>query len=198
LTGYGPPTYDYPTGQRVEKVMEHEPLLLDLSAIAQEPGARGSFTYSLSLPRGEGLVCKGPVEVSLEVYNSGRALVVRGLFRGKVLLACARCLEEVAIDIKGKIQEEFSLPVPGRAELGLIDQVEPVESAFADEVLNVSELARQQLLLSLPLQALCRPSCKGLCASCGENLNVKECDCPKASGHPAWQALRDLADRRKE
>ncbi|NIM05430.1 MAG: hypothetical protein GTO55_04850 [Armatimonadetes bacterium] len=178
--------------------MEHEPILLDLSGIAQQPGARGSFSYSLSLPPSEELICEGPVEVALEAHNSGRALLVRGTFAGKALISCARCLEEVPINVKGKIEEQFSLPGVSEPDLDLIDQSEPGESAFADEMLNVSELIRQQLLISLPLRVLCRPSCKGLCATCGQDLNLKKCDCPEGLGHPAWESLRDLVNKQKE
>jgi len=178
--------------------MENGPILLDLNAIAQQPGARGSFTYSLTLPESEGLACEGPVEVFLEAQNSGKALLVTGNLRGRAHLACARCLEDVIVEVQGKIQEQFSLPGASGRGLGLIDEIEPAESAYADQILNVSELIRQQMLILLPLRVICRPSCKGLCPTCGQNLNLGKCDCPEPASHPAWQALRALADKRKE
>lgn len=177
--------------------MVPKPILLDLNAIVQQLGAIGSFAYSLRLPPSEGLTPEGPVEVSLEVQNTGSALLVRGSFRGKVRLSCARCLEEVVAPAEGRIAEEFSLP-GGAAELELIDQIEPEESAYAEQILNVSELIRQQLLISQPLRALCSPDCKGLCPRCGHNLNLGECSCPKVVAHPAWEALRVLKDLGKE
>jgi len=178
--------------------MEDEPVLLDLNAIASQPGAKGTFAYSLLLPASEGLVCEGAIEVSLEVQNTAKALLVRGSFRGKVRLCCARCLEETVEAVGGKIHEEFSLPGISAPELGLIDQVEPREAAFAEQVLNVSELVRQQLLSSLPLRALCRADCKGLCPRCGQNLNRGKCQCAETEVAPGWEALRDLMEEGKE
>jgi uncharacterized protein len=178
--------------------MEKGAVLLDLNAIAVQPGAKGSFTYSLDLSPNEDFTCEGPIEVALEVFNSGTALLVEGTFKGKAYLPCARCLEETLVEVQGKIQEQFSLPGITSPELGLIDQVEPKEAAFADQILNVTELIRQQILINLPLRVLCKASCKGMCPECGQNLNEGKCECPETPGDPAWQALRALKKDRKE
>jgi len=178
--------------------MHHEPVLLDLNAIVQQPGAKGSFNYSLRLPPEEEPTCEGPVEIALQIQNTGHALLVRGNLRAYVRASCARCLEETVIEVNGEIEEQFSLPGQKDENLELIDQVEPREAAFADQILNVSELARQRILLLLPLRVLCKPDCKGLCPSCGQNLNTKNCGCPMPAAHPVWEALRGLKDDRKE
>jgi uncharacterized protein len=179
--------------------MKREPaVLLDLNAIASEPGATGSFAYSLDLPNAEEFASEGPVRVSLDVHNTGKALLVYGKFEGAVHLACARCLADVLVDVQGKIDEQFSLPGVTIAGLELIDQVEPAESAFTDQVLNVTELVRQQILLSLPMRVVCSDDCQGLCPVCGHNLNEGSCGCPQEEGHPAWKALRDLASKQKK
>lgn len=177
----------------------YEPaVLLDLNAIANEPGAMGSFTYSLDLPASEEFTTEGPVQVSLEVHNIGKSLLVYGEFRGTVHLACARCLTDVPVAVQGRIDEQFSLPGISSPELELIDQVEPAEAAIADQVLNVSELVRQQILISLPIRVLCRDACQGLCPTCGQNLNEGSCDCPREEGHPGWEALRRLAIKQSD
>ncbi len=33
-------------------------------------------------------------------------------------------------------------------------------------------LLREQVLLAVPLKAICREDCKGLCPHCGKNLNL--------------------------
>lgn len=178
--------------------MNYEPILLDLNAIVQQPGATGSFNYSLRLPPEEEPKCEGPVEIALHIQNTGHALLVRGNLRASVHMACARCLENVLVDVSGEIEEQFSLPGREDESLELIDQVEPREAAFAEQVLNVSELARQRILLLLPLRVLCDSDCKGLCPTCGQNLNERNCGCPTPAAHPVWEALRGLKDDRKE
>jgi uncharacterized protein len=178
--------------------MAKDAVLLDLNAIAVEPGAKGSFTCSVALPPSEDLNCEGAAAVSLEVQNSGQALLVKGKFQGMVLLPCARCLKDTRVVLQGKFNEQFSLPGVSDPDLQLIDQLEPTEAAFAGQILDVSELLRQQLLLALPLRALCSPDCAGLCPGCGTNLNITTCQCPKTEGSPVWEALRGLMEKGKE
>jgi uncharacterized protein len=177
--------------------MQRDAVLLDLSAIIAQPGAKGSFVYALELPAEADLATKGAVKVALTAQSTEKALIVRGAFEGKVILPCARCLEDVVVDLRGEIQEQFSLPGITEPDFELIDQVEPREAAFADQTLNVSELVRQQLLVSLPLRALCRPDCRGICPGCGVNLDQERCQCSAAQTDPAWEALRALTEKKK-
>jgi uncharacterized protein len=51
---------------------------------------------------------------------------------------------------------------------------------------------REQILLDIPLRALCRPDCRGLCSQCGQDLNNGTCDCREQEGDPRLAVLRDL------
>jgi uncharacterized protein len=46
----------------------------------------------------------------------------------------------------------------------------------------VSTLAppiRDEILLAVPMTAICRPDCAGICPVCGRNRNLTPCDCEK-------------------
>jgi uncharacterized protein len=45
--------------------------------------------------------------------------------------------------------------------------------------LELGQVIKEQIILSLPMKTLCSAECKGLCATCGSNLNVKTCSCSK-------------------
>ena len=60
-----------------------------------------------------------------------------------------------------------------------------------DMVLDVDALAGEDLVLDLPSKVLCREDCKGLCPTCGKNLNDGPCDC-KEPVDPRLAALLDL------
>jgi uncharacterized protein len=51
---------------------------------------------------------------------------------------------------------------------------------------------REQVLLAVPLRAICREDCKGLCPQCGANLNEKRCSCAEPVEDPRWSGLKDL------
>ncbi len=48
---------------------------------------------------------------------------------------------------------------------------------YTNEELDLTEIVREQVLLTLPMRLLCRPDCKGLCPHCGVNLNLGEHTC---------------------
>ena len=108
--------------------------------------------------------------VELEFSVGGSRILMSGRLRGGWSLECARCLERFEAPIDSSFEEIF-----------------PQSLASID----VSEELRQALVLAAPAKPLCRPDCKGLCPSCGRNLNEGPCGCPQG-GPPA----RRLQDRR--
>jgi uncharacterized protein len=83
---------------------------------------------------------------------------------------CARCLCDVALEVKAE-EQEFA-PTSGRSW----DEAD-VSPFIEDLVVDVDALVREAVILALPGQVLCAPSCKGLCAQCGQELNVRDCEC---------------------
>ena len=55
----------------------------------------------------------------------------------------------------------------------------------------VTDLLREELLLSQPTKPVCKEDCKGICAGCGAELNSEPCTCPPEVD-PRWDALKDL------
>ena len=54
----------------------------------------------------------------------------------------------------------------------------------------------EQLQLELPMKALCREDCKGLCPQCGADRNAAPCDCAPPS-ESRWQPLRSLLEHER-
>ena len=64
---------------------------------------------------------------------------------------------------------------------------------LTDDALDLSRLAAEQVLLALPMRAVCDDECAGLCPRCGANRNVQgACRC-EPDTDPRWEALRGLA-----
>ena len=53
-------------------------------------------------------------------------------------------------------------------------------------------LAREAVLLELPQAPLCRDDCRGLCATCGADLNEGPCGCVPEDRDARWAALDAL------
>lgn len=48
-----------------------------------------------------------------------------------------------------------------------------------DEVIDVTEVIENNIIIELPIKRLCKENCKGLCQQCGVNLNFSKCKCEK-------------------
>jgi uncharacterized protein len=66
---------------------------------------------------------------------------------------------------------------------------------FSGTQLAIGDILREQVLLALPMKALCRLDCKGLCPQCGTNLNLKSCGCAKEQFNPNLDALLEIKRR---
>ena len=66
------------------------------------------------------------------------------------------------------------------------------KSEAVDDLLDVTELLRDELLAAQPMKNLCKADCKGLCPVCGANLNDGDCGCDKHIADPRLAALKDL------
>ena len=149
-----------------------------------------------------------------QLHTSGRAQLVEehhgkhklikdirlnGELSTRVEIACARCLEPVVQNI----EREFDLlyrPLgadAGREETP-VTGTEAEISYYAGEGLLLEDVLREQVLLAVPLKAICRQDCKGLCPHCGANLNLTQCSCAEPAEDARWPALRDLRSKLEE
>jgi len=128
----------------------------------------------------EGLTQSGPLAAKgvAELSESTGEIQIRGEFHAKLAADCDRCLEGTQFSIDRQFdlcyQPAETLDTGVEVEL---QQGETELGFFEGEGLVLEEVLREQVLLALPVQRLCREDCKGLCPSCGANLNQGACAC---------------------
>lgn len=115
----------------------------------------------------------GGVRVTGRISGAGAGrFYFSGRFAGAVVGECRRCLVEVqsAIDSASKL-------LFAEAEAGDDDDpdVFPLTPGRHGAEVDLRPAIREQWLLEVPAFVLCRPDCKGLCLTCGANLNQGEC-----------------------
>ena len=121
---------------------------------------------------------------------------LKGALSASLEIACARCLAPVVQEV----EREFDLLYrPLGADAG---QQEISFSAAEAEIgyyqgtgLLLEDVLREQVLLALPLKAICRQDCKGLCPQCGADLNLAPCSCQQPVGDPRWSALKEFRSK---
>ena len=112
-----------------------------------------------------------PLHLSAEAVYSPAGIEISGDAQMDVAFDCARCNK--------RFKENFDVPfeMMGTLENAEIDADPEIKDAF---------------LLEMPLIPVCEEGCKGLCSTCGVNLNIKTCTCPATPEHLAWKKLDDI------
>lgn len=116
-----------------------------------------------------------PMEWSAIITNVGGAFLVTGTVMGSAKTACARCLDDFTIDVNGEIEGYFIIEGQGQAPEDMDDDEFDVLSP--DNDIDMAPLLLAAVLLELPLIPLCDDDCKGICQTCGKNLNEGPCEC---------------------
>lgn len=112
----------------------------------------------------------GPVAIELDFSIGSSRVLLSGQFAGRWKLECSRCLADFEAPYRGVLEETYGL------DEGDIDAAEEI---------------RQGLFLALPPKPLCRPDCRGLCPSCGKNLNEGPCGCRLGPPSP-FEKLKNI------
>ena len=139
-----------------------------------------------------------PPLVGGQVDRVGVDIRVRGQLQAQLLAPCDRCLTDVPFVVDAPF-DLFYAPDDASAK-GTEAELQERDLGIAfyegDEI-DLDELVREQLALSLPTRVLCREDCRGLCDQCGADLNRETCDCEKPID-PRWQVLADWSEKKKK
>ena len=104
-------------------------------------------------------------------------------------MECRRCLTDVTEEVNDELHAVFA--PAGDDE---VDDPDVFEFDPGGRELDLRPAVRESWLLAVPAFAECREDCKGLCPSCGADLNEGECACEPARDS-RWDALRKPAGR---
>ena len=86
---------------------------------------------------------------------------------------CDRCLSEFYM----KLNCSFKLVYTYDQSFAHPNYDEVKFLMFHDTEIKIDDDVRQMLILAVPMKSLCNDECKGLCVSCGMNLNHSICSC---------------------
>ena len=153
----------------------------------------------------------GPVELVMTVRKDGDLFHLVGQLRGKLELACSRCLEpfvmafEPSFDLRYLPQRLNAGGTGGDDEIdgsdedgddardgGEVGGDDLTTAFYRDDQIDLVQMIREQIFLAMPMKPLHSDDCKGLCPSCGANLNETTCDCKSEWIDPRLAPLQNL------
>ncbi len=162
-------------------------MILDLKKAFVTDEYRLPIAYTLDLSDvsfGSLYPLEKPVEITGEVTNRAGVVLLSIHCKAFYKAPCDRCYEECTEVIT--VDNEYILATELQNEDN--DDIILVE----EMKLNLDELCYTDVLLHIPMKHLCSPDCKGICQTCGKNLNKEKCQCEKKEIDPRLQALADL------
>ncbi|MDO4920775.1 MAG: DUF177 domain-containing protein [Phascolarctobacterium sp.] len=132
----------------------------------------------------EEMALMGSVRLEGTISNVGDVLLLKARLSGQVKRTCGRCLKEFTAAAEAEVVEKF---YPAGAE-----NIENDAFVYDSDVIEITEPLREGLLLAEPMQALCKPDCRGLCPVCGADLNEGDCGCDRLTVDPRLAALKQF------
>lgn len=112
---------------------------------------------------------------TLTLFKMTEGVLVRGHLDGSFRAPCDRCLCEHDVDVT-------------------TDDVNHYVEIDDDPMIDLTGNIREDILIELPTKWLCAENCRGLCPTCGQNLNTTPCQCHRDQepDDNVWNKLDDL------
>ena len=106
---------------------------------------------------------------------------------------CDRCLAAARLPVDASF-DLFYRPMMkiARVEEVEIDEGEAEIGFYENGGIELEDVLREQVLLMLPMQRVCREDCQGICPVCGADRNETQCQCRLETQDDRWGALRNL------
>ena len=162
-------------------------MLLDLKPLFA--GSRDSLSvdFEMDLSEFEFLGVKPlrtPVAINGKIVS--RAGIVESQLSCKVTYVanCDRCLKETV--------KNYTVPINRVIVVSLENEENDDIAVVPDMQLNLEDFCYPDIVMNLPTKVLCRESCKGLCPTCGKDLNEGDCGCCVREIDPRLAALAEL------
>ena len=138
-----------------------------------------------------------PLKTRLRAIRVRDIVEVEGTVETRIRLSCSRCLKPFEMPLSARFALTYTQQMPESTETedeeGLelsADEMRMI--AFQGDEVDLREAIQDQIVMTLPLQPLCREDCKGLCPQCGADLNDGECGCQRDLSGSAFAALTNI------
>ena len=131
---------------------------------------------------------------SARVLNdTGGEIRIQGRYFGTLEADCDRCLALATypLDVSFDLFYRPPLDNPAADEIK-IDEAETEIGFYEGLGIELADVIKEQIILALPMQKVCREECMGICPVCGANRNEVACECHVKPADDRWTALKNL------
>lgn len=137
-----------------------------------------------------------PIKARLKAQMVAQIVELDGEVETVATLSCDRCVKEFEVPVKAKFSVAFCSELPELSdddEDGAEIRAEDMGlTLYHGDEIELDEVIAEQVVLAVPVHPLCEKQCKGLCSSCGANLNDGPCECKPKEYPGKFAALKDF------
>jgi uncharacterized protein len=130
------------------------------------------------------------IEVRSTVQKSDVTIFVKSRVKTLANFVCDKCL----VEFERFLEDEFTTIYTLDRETYDLEDENVVLIYPNTQEIDLKYGVRDSILLAKPMKTVCSEECKGLCPTCGVNLNEETCQCMHESIDPRWQELKKLLD----
>ncbi|RNC70356.1 MAG: DUF177 domain-containing protein [Desulfuromonadales bacterium] len=152
------------------------------------------FPSLVEIQKAGGCVFLAPLSIELKACKEYDHLRVSGSVTSKIRVNCSRCLTSFDSDL----DLVFTIFYTEANRLGVeeeeleLAEEDLVSVSYVGNEIDFSSEVAEQVIMELPLKPLCNDECKGLCPSCGVDLNEVDCECERSVFNLKFSALKNF------
>ncbi len=156
-------------------------MLIDVNNLTAGEELAYNCEQTLNIPVETG-VAPADVKVWGSVSTVKDGYLVKGQIKAVLSLNCDLCLDAFTKELNLDMEEVFSNKENSDDEFW----------DFSDKTIDLKPAVIADILLNMPMKAVCSDDCKGLCPKCGHNLNEGDCGCDRHYVNPQFEKLLTL------
>ena len=170
-----------------------------------EPLAQPFLAEVLGEASRDGFRAQAGATLRASFLRTSGGVLLDGSLDVPVSAPCKRCAMDVALtvpvrftlnlvpaEVKHERVEEEGVDEPTSDSSGSFELGQADLDTYQGKTIDLDPILREQVLLALPMHAVCREDCRGLCGMCGQNLNEAACGCENRRVDPRLAALKNI------
>lgn len=163
-------------------------MIIDLKRLFKDRDAKMDIDYSFSIEKVDidGFYpFVSPVSAKGKLKNYAGSVELTVDLSYDFYMPCSRCMEETLTKQNLKVHHAL-----------VRENCEDMEDFYltVEDSVDMDELLYQDIILNLPVKYICKDDCRGICSSCGANLNKENCSCEKGEVQNAFSSLKALLE----
>jgi uncharacterized protein len=168
-------------------------MVINVAQISEDEGLTIDHVYPAGEPRlGDGETrLVSPLGLRVRVTREGSRVDLSGSIDSTVEFDCDRCLKPVHMPVRQSFDLAYVPPLTTGDEKALGESDLDI-GFYRGDVIDLDDVVREQVELTLPMSRRCGEQCKGLCPECGARLNERTCECRAEEIDPRWATLKDF------